>query len=69
MGIWIIGLIHNSRVAGGGNTVVSSGEVLVVGAELLVHVVVVEVAIGRLSVAGESTAMTLSWERFPSSCS
>ena len=44
---------------------VSSGEVLVVGAELLVDVEVVEVT--SPSVAGESTAMTLSWERVPCS--
>ena len=40
---------------------VSSGEVLMVGAELLVYVEVVEVT--SPSVAGESMAMTLSWER------
>ena len=44
---------------------VSSGEVLVVGAELFVDVEVVEVT--SPSVAGESTAMTLSWERVPCS--
>ena len=44
---------------------VSSGEVLVVGTEPLVDVEVVEVT--SSSVAGESTAMTLSWERVPCS--
>ena len=43
---------------------VSSGEVLVVGAEPLVDV---EVVVTSPSVAGESTAMTLSWERVPCS--
>ena len=46
---------------------VSSGEVLAVGVELLVDVVVVEVTIASRPVAGESTAMTLSWERVPCS--
>ena len=44
---------------------VLSGEVLVLGAEMLVDVEVVEVT--SPSVAGESTTMTLSWERVPCS--
>ena len=44
---------------------VSSGEVLVVGAKLLVDVEVVEET--SPSVAGESTATILSWERVPCS--
>ena len=40
----------------------SSGEVLVIGAELLVDVEAVDVG---LSMVGESMAITLSWVRFP----
>ena len=39
-----------------------SGEGLVIGAEVLVDVEAVDV---RLSVVGESMAITLSWARFP----
>ena len=44
--------------------ITSSGEVLVVGAELLVDVEAVDVG---LSMVGESMAITLSLVRFPSS--
>ena len=42
--------------------ITSSGEVLVIGAELLVDVEAVDVG---LSMVGESMAITLSWMRFP----
>ena len=42
--------------------IASSGEVLVIGAEVLVDVEAVDV---RLSMVGESMAITLSWVRFP----
>ena len=41
--------------------IASSGEVLVIGVELLVDVEAVDV---ELSVVGESMAITLSWARF-----
>ena len=44
--------------------ITSSGEVLVIGGELLVDVEAVDVG---LSMVGESMAITLSWARFPSS--
>ena len=44
--------------------ITSSGEVLVIGEELLVDVEAVDVG---LSMVGESMAITLSWARFPSS--
>ena len=44
--------------------ITSSGEVLVIGAELLVDVEAVDVGV---SMVGESMAITLSWARFPSS--
>ena len=44
--------------------ITSSGEVLVIGTELLVDVEAVDVG---LSMVGESMAITLSWVRFPSS--
>ena len=44
--------------------ITSSGEVLVIGAELLVDVEAVDVG---LSMVGESMAITLSWVRFPGS--
>ena len=44
--------------------ITSSGEVLVIGAELLVDVEAVDVG---LSMVGESMAITLNWVRFPSS--
>ena len=42
--------------------ITSSGEVLVIGAELLVDVEAVDVGV---SMVGESMAITLSWVRFP----
>ena len=45
--------------------ITSSGEVLVIGAELLVDVEAVDVG---LSVVGESMAITLSWARFHFLC-
>ena len=44
--------------------IASSGEVMVIGAKLLVDVGAVDLG---LSMVGESMAITLSWARFPSS--
>ena len=44
--------------------ITSSGEVLVIGGELLVDVEAVDVG---LSMVGESMVIILSWARFPSS--